>query len=118
MPDNNSDLPKITHSVLKTRKTLSLHKVYRYLFKKLQEANVEEYLNNEPIEQSVIVLCNGAILSTSLQLKDVKAQHWPYEDRLLTLNYRRLDAQIDIPKTNPRFSVSSVRSSLDQNLPR
>ena len=35
MPDHNSDLPRITHSVLKTRSTLSLHKVYRYLIKKL-----------------------------------------------------------------------------------
>ena len=34
-PDYNSDLPRITHSVLKTRSTLSLHKVYRYLIKKL-----------------------------------------------------------------------------------
>ena len=40
MPDYNSDMPRITHSVLKTRSTLSLHKVYRYLIKKLQEANV------------------------------------------------------------------------------
>ena len=46
MPDYNSDLPRITHSVLKTRSTLSLHKVYRYLVKKLQEANVEEYLED------------------------------------------------------------------------
>ena len=50
MPDYNSDLPKITHSVLKTRSTLSLHKVYRYLIKKLQEANVEDYLDDEPVE--------------------------------------------------------------------
>lgn len=66
MPDHNSDLPKITHSVLKTRSTLSLHKVYRYLFKKLQEANVHEYLDDSPIESSIIILCNGAILSTDL----------------------------------------------------
>lgn len=50
MPDYNSDLPKITHSVLKTRSTLSLHKVYRYLIKKLQEANVEDYLDDAPVE--------------------------------------------------------------------
>ena len=35
LPEQNSDLPKITNSVLKTRSTLSLHKVYKYLFKKL-----------------------------------------------------------------------------------
>ena len=72
MPDHNSDLPKITNSVLKTRSTLSLHKVYRYLFKKLQEANVEEYLGDESVENAILILCNGAILETSMQLKHVK----------------------------------------------
>ena len=91
MPDYNSDLPKITHSVLKTRSTLSLHKVYRYLIKKLQEANVEDYLDDAPVEQSIVILCNGAVLETSLQLRHVKNLHWPFEERLLTLNYRRKD---------------------------
>ena len=66
MPDHNSDLPKITHNVLKTRSTLSLHKVYRYLIKKLQEANVEDYLGEEPVEQAIVILCNGVILDTSM----------------------------------------------------
>lgn len=35
IPEQYSDLPKITNSVLKTRSTLSLHKVYKYLIKKL-----------------------------------------------------------------------------------
>lgn len=92
MPDNNCDLPKITHSVLKTRSTLSLHKVYRYLIKKLQEAHVEEYLgSDESVEQAILILCNGAVLDTSMQLKDVKDRHWPYEEKLLTLSYRRKD---------------------------
>ena len=69
MPDYNSDLPRITHSVLKTRSTLSLHKVYRYLIKKLQEANVEEYLDDAPVEDSIVILCNGSVLETSLQLR-------------------------------------------------
>lgn len=70
MPDHNSDLPKITHSVLKTRSTLSLHKVYRYLVKKLQESNVEEYLEDHttPIEQQIVILCSGSVLHTSMQL--------------------------------------------------
>ena len=34
-PDYYSDLPAITKSILKTRSTLSLHKVYKYLGKKL-----------------------------------------------------------------------------------
>ena len=37
VPEYNSDLPRITNSVLKTRGTLSLHKVYKYLLKKLDE---------------------------------------------------------------------------------
>lgn len=77
MPDYNSDLPRITHSVLKTRSTLSLHKVYRYLVKKLQEANVEEYLEeNISVEKAITILCNGVILDTSVQLRQVKRDHW------------------------------------------
>ena len=65
IPEYNSDLPKITTSVLKTRSTLSLHKVYKYLVKKLEEANFEDE-NDTPIEQSVIIVCNGEALSSSL----------------------------------------------------
>ena len=35
VPYYYSDLPKITTSVLKTRSTLSVHKVFKYLVKKL-----------------------------------------------------------------------------------
>ena len=35
VPEYYTDLPAITKSVLKTRSTLSLHKVYKYLGKKL-----------------------------------------------------------------------------------
>ena len=42
IPEYNSDLPKITSSVLKTRSTLSLHKVYKSLIKKLEENNAED----------------------------------------------------------------------------
>ena len=42
-PEDNTDLPKITSSVLKTRGTLSMNKVYRYLIKKLaNEKAIEE----------------------------------------------------------------------------
>ena len=34
-PEESSDLPKITTSILKTRGTLSMNKVYKYLIKKL-----------------------------------------------------------------------------------
>lgn len=37
-----SDLPQITRSVLKTRSTLGLNKVYKYLFKRLVNMNVED----------------------------------------------------------------------------
>jgi hypothetical protein len=37
IPEYNSDLPRITTSVLKTRSTLSLYKVFKYLIKKLNE---------------------------------------------------------------------------------
>ena len=100
-PDYNSDLPRITHSVLKTRSTLSLHKVYRYLIKKLQEANVEDYLDDAPVEDSIVILCNGHILETSLQLRQVKDQHWPFEERLLTLSYRRKDTIPQSSMNNP-----------------
>ena len=66
IPEYNSDLPRITTSVLKTRSTLSLHKVYKYLVKKLEETNYEDESNDTPIEQSVIIICNGEVLSTSL----------------------------------------------------
>ena len=42
MPElSQSDLPPITRSVLKTRSTLGLNKVYKYLFKRLISLNVE-----------------------------------------------------------------------------
>ena len=43
------------------------------------------------VEETIVILCNGAVLEISLQLKHVKNLHWPFEDRLLTLNYRRKD---------------------------
>ena len=72
IPEYNSDLPRITTSVLKTRITLSLHKVYKYLVKKLAELIFDDENNDTPIDQSVIIVCNGEILSPSLQLKSVK----------------------------------------------
>lgn len=92
IPEYNSDLPRITTSVLKTRITLSLHKVYKYLVKKLAELIYEDEGNDTPIEQSVIIVCNGEVLSPSLQLKSVKEKFWPFEDKLLTLHYKRKDS--------------------------
>jgi hypothetical protein len=42
-PNSDSELPKITTSVLKTRGTLSMNKVYKYLTKKLaQDKHIED----------------------------------------------------------------------------
>ena len=50
VPEYNSDLPRITNSVLKTRGTLSLHKVYKYLLKKLDELEFQQAPDEVPIE--------------------------------------------------------------------
>ena len=47
VPQYHSDLPKITNSVLKTRSPLSIHKVFKYLIKKLQEAQEQEGLTDD-----------------------------------------------------------------------
>lgn len=47
MPElSQSDLPPITRSVLKTRSTLGLNKVYKYLFKRLLSLNIEGLQRN------------------------------------------------------------------------
>jgi hypothetical protein len=47
-PDvSSNDLPPITKSVLKTRSTLSLNKVYKYLFKRLMQIKIEDLLRND-----------------------------------------------------------------------
>ena len=38
-----------------------------------------------------MILCNGAVLETSMQLKHVKDLYWPTDERNLTLTYRRKD---------------------------
>ena len=97
--------------MLKTRSTLSLHKVYKYLVKKLEETNYEDESNEAPIEQSVIIICNGEVLSTSLQLKSVKDQFWPFEDKLLTLNYKRKDTQTSSANQAKSAAQSANRAS-------
>lgn len=42
IPEYYSDLPRITNSVLKTRSTLSIHKVFKYLVKKLNETYITD----------------------------------------------------------------------------
>ena len=108
----SSDLPQITRSVLKTRSTLGLNKVYKYLFRRLVSLKVDDLLrpengqtnpNNDdsiiPPEDKIEILCNGKYLKSTLQLKDVKELYWqpPFvenipqnpAEELLILHYRR-----------------------------
>ena len=47
LPDVGSDLPRITSSVLKTRSTLTVNKVFKYLVKKLNEIQEEDGYKDE-----------------------------------------------------------------------
>lgn len=93
----SSDLPQITKSVLKTRSTLGLNKVYKYLFRRLVNLKVEDLLrsdngqrevlhddSNIPPEDKIEILCNGKYLKPTLQLKDVKELYWqpPFVDNI------------------------------------
>lgn len=78
IPEQFSDLPRITNSVLKTRSTLSLHKVYKYLFKKLMSDHILEDISEDvPADTQVEILCNGVILNPYIQLKVAKERFWP-----------------------------------------
>ena len=107
----SSDLPQITKSVLKTRSTLGLNKVYKYLFRRLLSLKIEDLVRdpNDPTEvltdtniemivpeEKIEILCNGHYLKATLQLKEVKELFWQgpftnpnYDPNLLILQYRR-----------------------------
>lgn len=91
VPEYNSDLPRITTSVLKTRSTLSLHKVYKYLIKKLIENQCDDITEDGTPESYVVIVCNGTVLDPTIQLKAAHEIYWPFTDKLLTLHYRRQD---------------------------
>lgn len=64
MPEAYSELPKITSSVLKTRATLSVHKVYRYLLRKLySEKAIEELPEDTLADSQVEILCNNIVMN-------------------------------------------------------
>ncbi len=89
-PEQFSDLPKITSSILKTRGTLSMHKVYKYLLKKLSAEKVVEDLPDDQFADSVVeILCNGVVLNPYIQLKYVREKFWQRNELLLVLHYRR-----------------------------
>ena len=61
VPAPNSDLPRITSHILKTRSTLSLHKVYKYLVKKLSDSGVEGIAGADEVtaENLLHIHCNS-----------------------------------------------------------
>mmetsp|Transcript_7759 Transcript_7759/g.12020 ORF Transcript_7759/g.12020 Transcript_7759/m.12020 type:complete len:143 (+) Transcript_7759:155-583(+) len=100
------DLPQITKSVLKTRSTLGLNKVYKYLFKRLLQQKVDDlllresdssYENPDSIvpEEKIELYCRGHYLKPTLQLRDVKELFWkePFDNNqspdLLILHYKK-----------------------------
>ena len=93
---------------MKTRSTLGLNKVYKYLFRRLLALKVEDLMRNDNNEfqdnnidhiipeEKIEIMCNGKYLKPTLQLKDVKDLFWqePFENPnhnpdLLILHYRR-----------------------------
>lgn len=82
MPElTSSDLPQITKSVLKTRSTLGLNKVYKYLFRRLLNMKIEDWNRNENdpneafnetnidsivYEEKIDILCNGHYLNPTI----------------------------------------------------
>jgi hypothetical protein len=90
-PESRSELPEITRSVLKTRGTLSMNKVYRYLNKKLAaDKAIPEVPEDKPADLAVQILCNGNLLNPFMQLKVVREKYWHDKpaDQLLILHYR------------------------------
>jgi hypothetical protein len=91
-PEDNSDLPKITSSVLKTRGTLSMNKVYRYLIRKLvAEKAIDNVGDDQQADLIIEISCNGVLLNTFIQLKEVREKYWLEKpaDELLELRYRK-----------------------------
>lgn len=90
-PAPGTELIEITKSVLKTRGTLSMNKVYRYLIKKLvAEKAIEEVPEDSPADSTIEILCKGLPLNPFIQLKSVRETYWIGEpaEHLLELHYR------------------------------
>ena len=113
---SSSDLPQITKSVLKTRSTLGLNKVYKYLFKRLLQMKTEDLLRSEHEsselyneqnidlvvpEEKIEIMCNGHYLKPTLQLKEVREMYWNnnisanQSPDLLILHYTRKQSKIE-----------------------
>lgn len=103
LPEPFSGFRKITQSVLKTRSTLSIYRVYKYLARRMiSDMNIfppdypetsidhDEFMNLLNIE----IVCGGVALPHHMQLKTVYDKYWDGED-LLTLYYRSKEEPID-----------------------
>lgn len=106
LPEPFSILPKITKSVLKTRSTLSIHRVNRYLAKRMINDNIISLDSVDNFEEgfrklNIKIVCNNQILNQDMQLKEVFQKHWADEeekdagrsDELLVLYYSRYNEQ-------------------------
>lgn len=112
LPEPFYGLRKITQSVLKTRSTLSIFRVYKYLAKRLiNDMNIfspevtenhldhDEFINSLNLE----IHCQGFTLEPQLQLKDVHTMYWNNNEELLTLYYRNKE-----PKVKPQSEIISM----------
>ena len=67
-----------------------MHKVYKYLIKKLSsEKVIDDLPDDQPADSLVEILCNGTLLNPYILLKSVKEKYWQKPDQLLVLHYRR-----------------------------
>eukprot|EP00742_Colponemidia_sp_Colp-10_P006503 GILJ01006968.1.p1 GENE.GILJ01006968.1~~GILJ01006968.1.p1 ORF type:complete len:656 (-),score=43.23 GILJ01006968.1:188-2155(-) len=92
VPHSSTDLPRITTSVLKTRSTLSMQRVYRYLLRKLNMdlPALPGGRDGDTVSPDMIVeiFCGNSLLPLDMPLFEVKSNFWSGED-LLMLHYRR-----------------------------
>lgn len=102
LPEPFSGLKKITQSVLKTRSTLSIYRVYKYLAKRLiNDMNLlppefpEAIIDHDEfvVKLNIEIHCQGVALQPHLQLKQVFDTYWK-SDELLTLYYRNKPEEI------------------------
>jgi hypothetical protein len=85
-----------------------MHKVYKYLIKKLSSEKVIDDLPDDQLADSVVeILCNGVVLNPYVQLKYVREKHWIKHDQLLILNYRRKENNsiLDLSKSLSRINA-------------
>eukprot|EP00347_Sterkiella_histriomuscorum_P009893 403339469 len=116
LPEQYSELPKITSSVLKTRATLSVHKVYRYLIKKLyNERAIEELPEDALADSQVEILCNNVVMNPQLQLKYVRDKFWNNDSQILVLHYRKKELPMLTLQQNHSSSVVGYGSYMHNN---